>query len=205
MQKVRVIYKKVGPAKYISHLDWMKILERALRRTNLPVKYSEGFNPRMKIEYGPPLPVGVDGLAEALVVEFDGWIKPNSIKPELEGKFPEGLEILNIEIANPKATSLDAAAEASEYTFELEENEAKKLKSKLGQILEQNDIFIDKKSKTGIKKTNIRPMIYAASLSGTTFSASLQTTNHGTLRPRELCAVLDIHPLKIVRNKILFR
>lgn len=205
MQKIKVVYKKIGPAKYIGHLDWMRILERALRRTNLPIKYSEGYNPRMKIEYGPPLPVGVEGLEEVLIIEIDGWIKPNTILPQLEGKFPEGIEIFKVEIGNPTAPSLDSSSEASEYTFELEENEIADLKNRLEKLLSQTEIIIDKKSKKGVKKVNIRPLLFSASLSGNILSAALQTTNHGTLRPRELCAILSVSPLKIMRHKILFR
>lgn len=205
MQKLKLTYAKKGPAKYVGHLDWMRILERALRRTNLPIKYSEGYNPRMKIEYGPPLPVGVEGLEEVLIIEIDGWIKPNTILPQLDDKFPEGIEIIKVEIANPKATSLDSSSEASEYTFELEENETADLKNRLEKLLAQTEIIIDKKSKKGVKKVNIRPLLFSASLSGNTLSAALQTTNHGTLRPRELCVVLRIAPLKITRQKILFR
>jgi radical SAM-linked protein len=224
MQKLKITYAKTGPAKYLSHLDWMQVLERALRRTSLPIKYSEGFNPRMRIEYGPPLPIGVDGMEEVLVIEIDGWVNPARIREEIAGKFPEGIEILKIEIANPKAASLDSSAQASEFIFELNGADAAKLTPEIPAHLQQGKIFIDKKSKAGIQKTNIRPMIFALELveaekaeagksiteqadSSTTLKlrAVLQTSNHGTLRPRELCEVLAIEPRKIIRNKILFR
>ncbi|MFA4858918.1 MAG: TIGR03936 family radical SAM-associated protein [Candidatus Margulisiibacteriota bacterium] len=214
MQKLKLTYQKTGPAKYLSHLDWMQVLERALRRTSLPIKYSEGYNPRMRIEYGPPLPIGVDGTEEVLIIEIDGWANPNRVREELAGNFPEGIEIAKIEIANPKAASLDSSAQASDYLFELKPEDAEKIKSGLATLLQQTEISIDKKSKAGIQKTNVRPMIFALELieaekagSSNTrqLRASLQTSNHGTLRPRELCEILKIEPVKIVRNKILFR
>jgi radical SAM-linked protein len=205
MQKLKIIYKKTGATKYVGHLELMEIIERALRRTSLPVKYSEGFNPRMKIEYGPPLPLGIEGLAEVLVIELDGWLRPDKVTEELAGKFPEGIKLLQVEIANPKAASLDSSAQASEYIFELEETEARRLENELPQFLKQNEIIVNKKSKAGIKRTNIRPMIFELELIAPQLRAVLQTSNHGTLRPRELCEILGIGPMRIVRTRVLYR
>ena len=205
MQKLKITYKKSGTAVYIGHLELAQVFERALRRTSLPIKYSEGFNPRMRLSWGPPLPLGVIGLAEEMLIEMDGWVNPARVRQELPDKFPEGIEILKVEIGNPRADSLDSSAQASEYTLELSESDAAKLATELPAILQQATLLIDKKSKAGIKKTNIRPMIFSAEIAGGNLKAVLQTSNHGTLRPRELCEILKISPLKIVREKVLSR
>ena len=61
---VRFVYQVTGVLKFLSHLDLLKLFNRALLRANLPVAYSEGFNPHPKISFGPPRGVGQEGLQE---------------------------------------------------------------------------------------------------------------------------------------------
>jgi radical SAM-linked protein len=58
MQRIRIKYSKGKAVRFISHRDIIRIFERALRRTGLPLKYSQGYNPRIKLSWGPPLKVG---------------------------------------------------------------------------------------------------------------------------------------------------
>jgi radical SAM-linked protein len=94
MQKIRVKYRKGEEVKFISHRDLMRAFQRALRRTGLPVAYSQGFNPHMKISWGNALKVGAVSDGEAAEVQFEGWIKPNELKELLNRQLPKGLEIL---------------------------------------------------------------------------------------------------------------
>ena len=61
---IRVKYCKNGPIAYISHLNLAQVFTRALRRANIPVVISSGFNPRFKISFGPPLPLGISSISE---------------------------------------------------------------------------------------------------------------------------------------------
>lgn len=94
MQKIRVIYRKGEEVKFISHRDLMRAFQRALRRTGLPVAYSQGFNPHMKISWGNALKVGAVSEGEPAEIQFEGWIKPNELKEALNRHLPKGLEIL---------------------------------------------------------------------------------------------------------------
>jgi radical SAM-linked protein len=94
MQKIRVIYRKGEEVKFISHRDLMRAFQRALRRTGLPVTYSQGFNPHMKISWGNALKVGAVSEGEAAEIQFEGWIKPLELKEALNRQLPKGLEIL---------------------------------------------------------------------------------------------------------------
>ena len=94
MQKIRIKYKKGEPVKFISHRDLMRAFQRALRRTGLPVAYSQGFNPHMKISWGNALKVGATSEGEQAEIQFDGWIKPNELKEALNANLPGGLEVL---------------------------------------------------------------------------------------------------------------
>ena len=95
MQKIKVKYRKGEEIKFISHRDLMRAFQRALRRTGLPVAYSQGFNPHMKISWGNALKVGAVSDGEAAEIQFEGWIKPNELKEALNRQLPGGLEILD--------------------------------------------------------------------------------------------------------------
>ena len=94
MQKIRVKYRKGEEVKFISHRDLMRAFQRALRRAGLPVAYSQGFNPHMKISWGNALKVGAVSDSEFAEIQFDGWVKPNELKEVLNHHLPGGLEIL---------------------------------------------------------------------------------------------------------------
>jgi radical SAM-linked protein len=95
VQRIRVKYRKGAEVKYISHRDLMRVFERAIRRARLPIAYSQGFNPHMKISWGDALKVGATSEGEEAVLHFEGWAKPLEIKAALNRTLPKGLEVLD--------------------------------------------------------------------------------------------------------------
>jgi len=94
--KIKIRYAKGEEIKYISHLDHMRALERALRRASLPIAYSEGFNPRPKIAYlTRALKVGESSDACEAELTFQTWVKPEVIKGILNQQLPAGFRILD--------------------------------------------------------------------------------------------------------------
>ncbi|OGB89805.1 hypothetical protein A2625_05060 [candidate division WOR-1 bacterium RIFCSPHIGHO2_01_FULL_53_15] len=94
MQKIKVKYRKGEEVKFISHRDLMRAFQRAIRRADLPVAYSQGFNPHMKISWGNALKVGAVSEAEFAEIQIDGWIRPHELVERLNRQLPRGLEIL---------------------------------------------------------------------------------------------------------------
>ena len=106
MQRVRIKYKKELP--YIGHLDVVRLWERAIRRTNLPAAYSEGFNPRQKLSFGPPLPLGFSSECEYLDIYLERWTNPLVVKERLNDILPPGIEIteaVNVFLAKASLTA----------------------------------------------------------------------------------------------------
>jgi radical SAM-linked protein len=95
VQRIKVVYKKGEEVRFISHRDLMRALQRAIRRADLPIAYSEGFNPHMKISWGNALKVGATSDHEEAELQFGGWIKPDEVKARLNGTLPKGLAILD--------------------------------------------------------------------------------------------------------------
>ncbi|MDR1961572.1 MAG: TIGR03936 family radical SAM-associated protein [Gracilibacteraceae bacterium] len=123
--KIRLAYSKLAEAKYIAHLDLTRFFERALRRAGVEVARTEGFHPHAKISFGPPLAVGVEGLAEYVDVEIrDGR---RSLSPAaqaaaaeravkaLQAEMPQNIRILTYGVLPPGAAALTASIDLACY------------------------------------------------------------------------------------------
>jgi radical SAM-linked protein len=93
VQRIKIIYKKGEEVKYISHRDLMRAFQRAIRRADLPISYSQGFNPHMKVSWGQALKVGATADAEEAILRFESWLKPEEVKLRLNKELPRGLAI----------------------------------------------------------------------------------------------------------------
>jgi len=89
------VYKK-GDMIYYSQLDMFHLLEKALRRTGLPIYFTKGFNPHVKISFPFALKLGIEGKIEANIY-FTEEVSPSKVKEKLSAELPQGLDILNIE------------------------------------------------------------------------------------------------------------
>ena len=78
MSELRLIFQKVGTAKYLSQLDVMRTFTRAFMRAGFPLKFSQGFNPHPRISVAYPLPVGVEGYAEIVSTRRTKWVRTRS-------------------------------------------------------------------------------------------------------------------------------
>ena len=95
MPRIKIKYTKGNDVKYISHRDLMRLFQRAIRRAELPIAYSQGFNPHMKISWGNALKVGHCSDHEEAVLGIEGWIKPPELMERLNRVLPKGVEILD--------------------------------------------------------------------------------------------------------------
>ena len=93
MQKIQVIFSKSGLMKYISHLDLLRLFQRAARRANLPVAVSEGFNPHLKIKIARALKLGEESFNEEALFCLNEFVDPRAFKTRLQSELPQGIEI----------------------------------------------------------------------------------------------------------------
>ncbi|MGB9716274.1 MAG: TIGR03960 family B12-binding radical SAM protein [Thermodesulfovibrionales bacterium] len=106
--KIRVEFSKTGRLIYLSHLELISALHRAIRRADFPLVYSEGFHPLPKISFGPPLSVGIGGLCEYFDMEV---IPPFDIvlnRRKLNSTLPDGIYIKDMAAISPQAKSLNS-------------------------------------------------------------------------------------------------
>jgi len=163
LNNIRVMFSRGNDVKYISHLDMMKLFERAFRRSRIPIAYSQGFNPHPQLVFGLPLSVGVTSEAEYADFELDSEIKPEEFMSVLNRYLPEGIKIIKAAQRKTKANIMASIA-AARYKVSLVARpviEIKEIKDSFSKLLERENLFVNKESKRKVIKVDIRPMIYS--------------------------------------------
>jgi len=180
-QLVRIKYFKDGPITYISHLNLVQVFTRALRRADIPVVISSGFNPRFRISFGPPLPLGISSTSEYLDIRLKEEVKVEELTERLNLVLPQGLKILRAKTIPSSADSLVKVIDRASYVITLkikeklldsatknQENELKELKQEVEKnnkrFLNLDEITVEKQTKNGIKMVDIRPSILTISV-----------------------------------------
>jgi radical SAM-linked protein len=115
----RVTFQKTGDARFLSHRNTMDAFERAIRAAGLPARYTEGFNPHMRLSMGPALPLGLESLHE--VFDVDGNTPFETVAAErINAKLPEGLRVLEVRELSPAEPALSKAVKGARYAVRLD-------------------------------------------------------------------------------------
>lgn len=158
--KLRLRYKKEGLARFISHLDLVRTFERAFRRANLPIAFTQGFSPRPKMTFAPALSVGVTSSGEYLDAEFSQDVSVDDVALKLNRALPQGIKVIDAKIANESLALSMLNGAKYVVTVDLQDVEPEKLKEGIRSLLEQDELIIEKETKSGRKLVNIAPYIY---------------------------------------------
>lgn len=154
----RALFEKTGTAVYISHLDLMRLFQRAFKRADLPLTHTKGFNPRPSVSIALPLSLGVSSCCELLDFDLEGEKIDNALICEkLNESLVEGVRVLQVYDSGAKIGKiayLDCAV-TLEYDRELPENALQQLED----LFRQEELMVEKKGKNGITEQNIIPMI----------------------------------------------
>ncbi len=118
----RVTFSKTGDARFLSHRNTMDVLERAIRAAGLPARYSEGFNPHMKLSMGPALALGLESRHEVFDVEGIAPF-PADAAARIAEKLPAGISILEVRELAPGEPSLARAVKGARYAVRLDSDE----------------------------------------------------------------------------------
>ena len=122
VQKIQFEFQKVGELRYLSHLELMRALQRALRRASVPLAYTQGFNPQPKVSVAQALAVGVEGLRELGEVELTSRVEPSDLLVRWNRQLPPEVKILRTWEAPLHGPSLSAGVRGAVYQIQLEPN-----------------------------------------------------------------------------------
>ena len=208
--RVRITFAKQGALRYVGNLDLHKIMERSLRRADLPLAYSHGYHPQPKINLAAALPLGFASRAEVM----DVWLnrEVQGIVPSLQANVPPGLIILGATQVDEREPSLQTQVVAAEYQVEITEaGYAAGLNEKIASVMESESIPRERRG----KKYDLRPLIEelspfsleGAGGEGQGLFMRLTSREGATGRPEEVLDVLGI-PLedtRIERTNLIFK
>ena len=180
MKNVRIFYTKTGRMKFVSHLDMNRLMPRLIKRSGLPVWYTEGFNQHIYINYAVPLSLGFEGLYEIMDIRItDDEITPENIVKQLNSAAPDGIEF--IRAAEPVKPTVEIAFAEYELIFPDEDNGIYK---DLREFLSQESVVCLKKDKNGrMKEFDIIPKIKKTEFLSNKVLLVLSAGNEGNLNP----------------------
>ena len=190
----RLLFEKNGNAIWISHLDLMRVFQRAFKRAGLPLTHTQGYNPRPSVSIALPLSVGVESSCELLDFDLYGEKIPNEeIKGRLNKALVSGVKVLDVydEATKIKHLAFLDCVVSLEYDDGIPENAQAELKN----LFSQPELLVEKKSKNGIKEENIIPMIRSLEVvaaDGNTLQLHARICcQNPTLNPMQLAAAID--------------
>lgn len=169
----------------------MRLFARAMARAELPVRFSEGFNPHPKISLIPPRPVGIATDCDRLIVELTRTIEGDDLRRKLAGTMPHGITIL-------QAWRLDQSEgrhpHRVSYVVAVPQAELEALSSRNVQFISSDPIFVQRVDKKNgqPKRVDIAPYIDTLVVTDAGIAMTLLVTGDGTAKPLEVCAVLGI-------------
>lgn len=194
VQRLRARLSKAEEARFISHLDFMRTLERALRRASIPVAYSQGFNPHPRFSLAPALAVGVTSSAEYGDFELRARVSPEAFARRLNEVLPAGLRVEEVREIAPGSPPLAAEINVASYLVDLETGELispEEGEKELADFLGGERIPVSRGTKRGVREIDLRPLILGAELLESEgrrlrLRLRLRTGSQGSARPEEV-------------------
>ncbi len=161
--KIRLKFSKVGPLKFIGHLDTMRYFQKAMRRANIDIAYSGGYSPHQIMSFAAPLGVGTESLGEYFDIEVNSVTSSQDMKKRLNDVMTDGITIIEVKKLDDNARNAMASVMAAAYRVSLKKDHqwpASDMKEVLERFLRQETIPFEKETKTGKHTINLRPGIY---------------------------------------------
>ena len=186
----RILFEKKGNAVWISHLDLMRLFQRAFKRAGLPLTHTQGFNPRPSVSIALPLSVGVESSCELLDFDLDGDKVANRIvRGKLNDYLVPGIRVIKVYDNMDKIKNL--ACLDTVVTLEYDEGVPNNCVECLKELFGREEVFVEKKTKSnGIQDQNIIPMIKSMEIT--------QLDDHTVeLKARVCCQNPTLNPMQL--------
>jgi radical SAM-linked protein len=207
--RVRITFTKQNALKYIGHLDLHSLWERAMRRADLPLAYSQGFHPQPKISLAAALPLGFSSRGEVLDVRLKEDVPVENISRQLSENLPPDIKILNVAEVDERLPALQTQVLSATYNVELTEAvEKSELMRKVESMMMSESIIRERRGKS----YDLRPLIEMVSVvteanGNVWLKMTLAAREGATGRPEEVLLALEIEPdtTKVERTRLIFK
>ena len=207
--RARITFTKQGALRYTGHLDLHRLWERAMRRAELPLSYSQGFHPQPKISLASALPLGFSSRGEVLDVRFNKEIATQEIADKLKDSLPKDIQITQVESVEERLPALQTLVLSAEYQVHLTEPvEGSDLMRKIEEIKNSEALPRERRGKF----YDLRPLIERLDLETDAggrhcLFMRLAAREGATGRPEEVLNVLEIEPeyTRVERTRLIFK
>jgi radical SAM-linked protein len=191
--KVRLRFRKDGALRWLSHHDLLRTFERLLRRSGLPFRSTQGFNPHPRIVFALSLPLGVVGRAEIVELELDEQIDPEEVRRRLQAQCPAGLEILSA-LRIPPNSGVHVSGLC--YGLVIPPDRIAATQARIAALSSGEPCWVER-SKPTMRRLDIRPFLRDLRLDGASgfLEMDLRLLPSGTARPDEVLGILELADL----------
>jgi radical SAM-linked protein len=213
MQRLRIRFSRGEEIKYISHLDLLRLWQRALNRAEIPLAYSEGFSPHPRMSLAAPLALGVTGEAELMDIFLARWSSPHTFTTAMARQLPPGIKIEQVFNIAPTMPSLQSQVRSAEFKVGIEtDKEQAEIESAINTLLDKESIPWQHQRDTGIRRYDLRPLIEDLWLAEwrqgyVTIMMRLRCDSSGSGRPEQMTAALGFaqYPDAINRTQLILQ
>ena len=213
MQRLRIRFRRGEELKYISHLDLMRLWQRALNRAGIRLAYSEGFNPHPRISLAAPLALGVTSQAELMDIVLAKWSSPHSFTSAVERQLPRGIEILQTYNMALTLPSLQSQVTFAEYSVKVKTDENRaEVETALKSLLQMVSLPWQHQRDTGPRHYDLRKLIDDLWLidwhrGSASIGMKLRCDSNGSGRPEQVAAALGFkdYPESIHRTALILK
>jgi radical SAM-linked protein len=211
VQRLRVTFCRGEEVKYITHLDMMRLWERALRRAAIPLAYSEGFSPSPRISLAAPLPVGVTSTGELMDVYLSRRVTPFDFIKTVSQQLPAGIAVREVREVGLGLPSLQSQVRWSEYQVDVATDRSREeVQAALAQLLAAESLPWQHQRDKEVRRYDLRSLVQDLWLEGLadglcTLGMRLRTDSQGSGRAEQVAAALGFSelPLSIQRRKLI--
>lgn len=207
--RVRITFTKQGALRYIGHLDLHRVWERAMRRAELPISYSQGFHPQPKISLAAALPLGFSSRAEVLDVRLNETIPADEISNRLKDNLPPDIKVTDVQEVDERLPALQTLVLSAAYDVHLTEPvDGSELKRRVETLMMAESLIRERRGKT----YDLRPLIELMSViiqadGSVWLKLTLAAREGATGRPEEVLNALGIAPdtARVERTRLIFK
>lgn len=189
----RALFEKVGTARFISHLDLMRLFQRAFKRAGLPLTHTQGFNPRPSVSIALPLSLGAESHCELLDFDLENPVPPEGIRNRLNAALIDGIRVREVYDNGAKIKYL--ALLQSRLTLEYDRGIPAGAEAAIGQLFARETLVLEKKNRNGVTQQDIIPMIRTLEISriseGELRLDVLHCCQNPSLNPMQLGAAIE--------------
>ena len=189
--RILAVFEKGERIRHIGHLDIQRSVQRGLRRSGLPVAYSNGFNPHILITFASALSTGACGKREIMDVTMAEEVSAEEFMEKMNRAMPPEMQLSEARIIDQKHPALMAMLRAAKYDLMIRDPEtAEKLIAAIPAMMEKENVTAMRKTKTALKECDIKPLIYELKGEGSHILAVLTLTEREACKPAMLMEAL---------------